>query len=202
MNRRQILFALGTGVPLTALSLLGGCAGALAPQVITLTEAELAALIKRQFPLQKRLLEVVDVQLTAPNLHLLPERNRLAVDLSLTTQERLSGKSGRARLVFESALRYEPGDASVRLTQVQVQRLDIAAGGGPAPAVPAASTPAGQAGLTSRIAALLAERTMEDMTIYRVPAERQALLRQLGLQPGAVTVTARGLEITLARVGG
>ncbi len=203
MNRRQTLFALGAGAPLAALTLIGGCASALAPQVITLGEAELAALINRQFPLQKRLLEVVDVQLAAPSLHLLPERNRLAVDLSLTTQEWLLGKSGRARLVFESALRYEKRDASVRLTQVRVQRIDLAAGGEPAaaPVASTASTPAGQAGTASRIAGLLAERTMEDLAIYHVPAERQALLRQLGLQPGAVTVTARGLEITLARAG-
>jgi len=40
---------------------------------------------------------------------------------------------------------------------------------------------------------------LEDLPIHRLSAERLAALRQWGLQPGAVTVTARGVELTLAR---
>jgi len=49
---------------------------------------------------------------------------------------------------------------------------------------------------------LLAERLLEGLLVYRIGNQRLAQLHQLGLQPGAVTVTARGLEITLARRGG
>ena len=203
---------LGPTLPLATLTWLAGCAGALGPQVITLSEAELVTLINRTFPLHKRIAELLDVQLAAPQLRLLPERNRLSLDLTLSTQERLSARQGRARLVFESALRYAPRDESLRLTQVQVQRLEVEAGSlpqvGAAPAAPAALSPSAsaavsasaQAGLAGRIATLLAERALEDLALYRVPAERLASLRQRGLQPGAGTVTARGLEITLARL--
>ena len=47
-------------------------------------------------------------------------------------------------------------------------------------------------------ARILAERALEDLAVYRLSADRQATLRQWGVQPGAVTVTARGVEITLA----
>jgi hypothetical protein len=214
MNRRNLLRLLARVAPLAAMTWITGCAGVLGPQVITLSEAELAGLINRAFPMQKRLLELLDVQLAAPRLRLLPERNRLALDLTLSTQERLSGKSARARLAFDSALRYAPGDATVRLTQVQVQRLEVEAGtvlatppgassstsAGASPSASAAAAASAQAGAAGRIGNALAERVLEDLVIYRVSAERLASLRQLGLQPGAVTVTVRGLEITLARI--
>jgi hypothetical protein len=214
MNRRYVLAALTAAA--APLGLLVACAGLTGPTVITLTEAELAALIARSFPITRRVLEVIDVQMLAPRLRLLPAQNRLAVDLTVASQERLFGKTGRGQLVFDSALRFEPRDASVRLTQVRVQQLNLDTGvalppGLVAPAVPPAVPPAppgaGAAPLSSltgpgaRLGTVLAERALEDLSIYRVPAERLASLRQLGLQPGAVTITARGLEITLARVG-
>lgn len=183
--------------------LLSGCAGLGGPTVITLGEAELVGLVNRAFPLQRRLLEVLDVQLSAPHLHLLPERNRLAVDLTLTTQERLLGGSGRGRLGFDSALRWEPADATVRLNQVRVQQLGFDSGGAPAlDAVAASPSASGPASGAQRLGRTLAERLLEDLVIYRLSPERQASLRQLGLQPGAVTVTARGVEITLSRSAG
>ena len=215
MNRRLALTAL-TAVA-APLGLLVACTGLTGPTVITLTEAELAALIARSFPITRRVLEVIDVQMLAPRLWLLPAQNRLAVDLTVASQERLFGKTGRGQLVFDSALRLEPRDASVRLTQVRVQQLNLDTGSAllegaiaaVAPGYPpggAAATPASPSaalsGAGARIGTALAERALEDLSIYRVPAERLASLRQLGLQPGAVTITARGLEITLARAGG
>lgn len=215
MNRRLALTAL-TAVA-APLGLLVACAGLTGPTVITLTETELATLIARSFPITRRVLEVIDVQMLAPRLWLLPAQNRLAVDLTVASQERLFGKSGRGQLVFDSALRFEPRDASVRLTQVRVQQLNLDTGSallegvftdvapgyrpGAAAVAPASPSPA-LSGAGARIGTALAERALEDLSIYRVPAERLASLRQLGLQPGAVTITARGLEITLARVGG
>lgn len=179
---------------------LAGCAGLGGPQVITLGQAELDNLLARKFPMTRRVLELLDVTLSAPRLQLLPERNRIAVLLDLASRERLSGLAGRARLDFDSALRYEPRDATLRLTQVRVQQLSLDGGGPPGPA---ATTPAGT-GAASRLARLgqsLVETALEDLTLYSVPAERLADLRRLGLVPGAVTVTARGVEITLARAG-
>lgn len=187
------------------LGLLAGCMSLGGPTVITLSEADLTRLVDRAFPMQRRLLEVLDVQLSAPRLRLLPERNRLAVDLSLNSQDRLFGQSAQGLLRFDAALRYEPRDATVRLTQVRVQQAGF--NGAPPLVSTTTTTPAAQAaaasdGLLDRLGSALAERVLEDLAIYTVPAERQASLRQLGLQPGAVTVTARGVEITLARTGG
>jgi len=206
LHRRHVC-AWGASAVLAAAG-LAGCASPGAPRVITLSETELTALVGRAFPLNQRVLELLDVQLTAPQLRLLPERNRLAVDLSLLSRERLRGSEARGRLVFDSALRYEPQDASVRLTQVRVQQVQLD-GAGPSPMAPDNAPPTNSpttvpaerlTGHAQRLAQVLAERALEDLAVYRISAERQAALRQWGVQPGAVTVTARGLEITLAAV--
>ena len=224
-GRQLCLFLVrAPGWPLALLGawILSACMSLTGPTVITLSEADLGALVARAFPMQRRLLEVLDVQLSAPRLRLLPERNRLSVDLSLSTQDRLFGQAGTGALRFDAALRYEPRDATVRLTQVRVQQAGFdsapAAPVGAAllprpttpttpstptiPTTPTAQAAAASASVRDRLGKALAERVLEDLAIYTVPAERQASLRQLGLQPGAVTVTARGVEITLARAGG
>ena len=193
LRQRRHFCGLGA-TAIVSLAWMAGCASPGAPRVITLSEADLAALIGRVFPLNQRVLELLDVQLTAPQIRLLPDRNRLAVDLSLSSRERLRGTETRGRLAFDSALRYEPQDASVRLTQVRVQQVQLDSTG-PTPTAPASDRLAGNA---QRLALVLAERALEDLAVYRISADRQAKLRQWGVQPGAVTVTARGLEITLA----
>ena len=195
-RRRLTLASLGAALT----GALAGCAGLGGPQVITLGQADLDRLLARKFPMTRRVLELLDVTLSAPRLQLLPERNRIAVALALSSQERLSGRAGQARLDFDSALRYEPGDATLRLTQVRVQQLSLDGGSPPGPAATAPAAP-NMPGRLARLGQSLVETALEDLTLYSVPAERLADLRRLGLAPGAVTVTARGVEITLAKAG-
>ena len=220
MNRRHALLTLTAPASGLLTGLLVGCAGLGGPTVITLSEAEIAALIQRSFPLTRRVLEVFDVQLQAPHLRLLPDQNRLSVDLTVSTQDRVFGRTARGQLLFDSALRYDARDATVRLTQVRVQQVSLSAGSTAAGTVPPLAAkptppqspdlpldpaptlgPSSPLGPSARLGSVLAERVLDDLVIYRVPADRLASLRQLGLQPGAVTITSRGLEITLARLG-
>lgn len=168
--------------PLAAAVLVAACSGL--PTTITVGEADLQQLLERQFPLERRLLEVFEVALSEPKLRLDPEHNRLATAFDVDTRDRLFGGHWRGRIGLESGLRYEPGDQTLRLAQVSVDEVAPAGGAAPTSA--------------DRIAALVAERVLEGRVIYRVPAERMAQLQRLGLAPGAVNVTATGVEITLA----
>ena len=207
LSRRHLALAGFASLGSALLGGLAGCASLLGPQVITLGQADLDRLLARKFPMTRRVLELLEVTLTAPRIQLLPERNRIAVVLDLASQERLSGLAGRARLGFDSALRYEPRDATLRLTQVRVQQLSL---DGSSPTLPGATTAAGPSstvapvapvapGLLARLGQSLAATALDEMVLYSVPAERLADLRRLGLVPGAVTVTVRGVEITLAK---
>ncbi len=165
---------------------LASCAGLGGPRTVTLSQAELQTLIERQFPHQRRVLELIDVTVARPTLRLLPERNRIGTDLDLSASERLSGRTVRGSLTLDYALRYEAADASVRLSQVQVQdaRLDLGSG---------ALSPSG-----ARVAALLAERLLDDFVLYRADAQRLRSLQRAGIAAADIVVTSRGLEIRFA----
>lgn len=206
-NRRRLLIGASVCAPVLLLG-LGGCAGLGGPQVITLGEPELNTLVGRAFPLRRRLMEVLELEASAPRLRLLPERNRLLVDLSLALSDRLGGNRQAGSLAFDSALRFEPTDQSVRLQQVRVQSMVLGGAGAAGlvgsvgvPAATAAASDAAGSTLGNRVARQLAERALEDLAVYRLSPERQTQLKAAGLAPGAVTVTARGVEITLARAG-
>ena len=184
MNRRLALLTLAT--PGFAATGLTGCAGLGRPRTLTLSQADLQARIERHFPHQRRVLELIDVTVARPSLRLLPERNRIATDLDLSATERLSGRTVRGSLALDYALRYEPGDASVRLTQVQVQEARLDLGSGPLSAS------------NARIGALLAERVLDDFVIYRADPERLKLLQRAGITAAEIVVTARGVEVRFA----
>lgn len=179
MNRRFLL-------PATAALLLAGCAGFGGPKVITLDEAELARLMAKNFPLERRALEILDLRLDAPRTTLLPQSNRLASDIELQATERLTARRYQGRLSMDYRLRYDEAAQAVRLADVRVQRLqfdDAAERLQP---------------FVERLAALLAEQVLRDAVIYRFKPEDLQKAGQRGYQPGAVTVTSRGVEITLA----
>lgn len=167
-------------------SLLAACASLGRPRNVTLSQADLQTLIERQFPHQRRVLEVIDVNVARPTLRLLPERNRIGTDLDLVASERLSGRSVRGNLTLDYALRYEPSDASLRMTQVHVQEARLDLGGGPL-------SPS-----SARVGALLAERLLDDFVLYRADAERLRLLQRANITAADIAVTARGIELRFA----
>ncbi len=170
----------------TLLLFLGACAGLGGPPTVTLSQSEIERLVERNFPVDRALLDVFDVTVNAPKVALVPERNRLAAVVAVRARDRLFGSSWQGQLNFDAALRWEPKDQTVRLSQVRVQDLALAN-----PGALTRST-------AERLGAALAERVLEDSSIYRLSAERAAQMRQLGYVPGAVTVTSRGVEITFA----
>ena len=184
LRRRLIIAASG----LT----LAGCAVLDRDGTVTLSEREINRLIERRFPIERRLLEVFDVSVSAPRVSLLPDRNRLAALLDLQARERILGSQWGGRLDFDSQLRWEASDHSLRLHQVRVQDLALGAGAG---GLGAARS------VAERLGAAVAERMLEDLSLYTLPPERAARverLRRAGPAPVAVAVTARGVEITLA----
>lgn len=176
MNRRL-------GASLLLLVGLTGCAGLSGPRPLTLSQADLQRAIEREFPLQRRLFELIDVQIARPTVRLLPERQRIATELDLAASERLSGRTARGALALDYALRYEATDASIRLAQVQVQQIQLDLGSGPL-------SPS-----NARVAALLAERLLDDVVLYRADPQRLRQLQQAGVTAADIRVTAQGLEI-------
>lgn len=175
----------GALAALLAAPVLGGLAGcaALVPRHLTLSHADLQTLIERQFPRERRVLEVVDLNLARPVVRLLPERNRIATELELAATERLSGRTLRGGLTLDHGLRYEPIDATVRLSQVRVQDLRLEIGGTPLSAQAA------------RLGGVLAEQVLDDFVIHRVSDAHRQALRHAGLERADFVVGTRGVEL-------
>jgi len=172
----------------TSLLLLGGCA-ALGGPSLTLGPRELEELLERRFPLERRVLEVVDLTVSKPRLQLLPERNRLSTAFEVSTRDRLFGSSWRGQLALDAALRWEPGDSTLRLQEVRVSQFRFDG-----------AESSGRRDQAERIAALLAERVLEDFVVYRPSAEKLERLQRHGVAPGAVVVTSRGVEVTFTPI--
>ena len=180
MSRRG--FALGV-----CALLLAACAGLL-PRSIVLGEPELQAQLARRFPIERSLFDTFTLKLSDPLLSLDAAAGRLGTELTLQGSDLRNGRSLQGRLALDYGLRWEPADASVRLVQPRVQRLDFA---------PAQGLSAGRADMAQRMGVALAERLLDDLVLYRVPAQRLEQLRAAGLQPGKLQITPAGVEITL-----
>jgi hypothetical protein len=166
--------------------LVAGCASLSGPRTIILTETELARLIERNTPIDRRLLEVLDVHVSAPRIRLLPETNRLATELDVKTTERVSGRAYGGRIGLDYALRYDEPTQAIRLTQVRVNKFEL--DGVPSPTMRG----------FSKLGALIAESMLDDLMLYRFKPSDLRSAEGYGYRPGAVTVTSRGIEVTLA----
>lgn len=173
-------------LPLLAALTVAACTGLAGPKVVTLDEAELARLVAKNFPIERRALEILELRMDTPRVTLLPQVNRLATEFEVQALERLSARRYLGRMALEYALRYDEAAQAVRLADVRVRRLQF--DGASESLQP----------LVDRLGSLLAEQVLRDAVIYRFKPEDLEKAGRRGYRPGAVTVTARGVEITLA----
>jgi len=187
-GRRQLLSRLGQGAcaALAPALLLPGCASMVGPQTIHLSETELALLLAHQCPRKQRVLEIIDLTIDHPELHLLPDTHRVSTAFDLLAVDRLFGAQAKARLSLDYALRYEPSDRSVRLKDVRVQSLALA------------GDASGLRGQAQRLGGLAAEHLLEGLTLWKMKPDQADTLDRLGFEARSVDVGERGVEIRIA----
>lgn len=164
---------------------LAGCAQVLGPQTLTWSESEVNQMLAKRFPMDRRVLELLDVNVTQPEVKLLPGTNRLATDVHIRAVDRMFGSVFHGRITMESGLRYEPADHTLRLVDVRLGNFSLDKAG-TAPRVP-----------LQRLGAALVESILDDAVIHRVSDEQLARYARFGYQPDALRVTDRGLELTV-----
>ena len=183
LGRWAAMALLGSGVA----ALLAACA-AFSPGVRTvqISEARLGEIIARQFPLNRRYLEVFDVTISAPLVTLLPESNRIATQFNYSTGSFLLGaREFAGTLDLSYALRLEPSDDTVRLTEVRAEGMQV-------PGVP----PAYQR-QANRLGGLLTENLLHDFVVHRLTEEDLKTAAGWGYQPGAFKVVPGALLLQL-----
>jgi hypothetical protein len=162
-----------------------GCAGLGGPRTVGVSESELALLLSRQFPLERKVLEVIDLQVANPQLHLLPDRNRVGTELDVFALDRLFGTRAQGHLALDYSLRFEPSDHTIRMVQVRVRDLTLDSGSN------------GLHGAAQRIGTLVAEEMLEDLPVYKMKPNLADQMERQNLAAGPILVTAKGIQMTV-----
>ena len=187
-GNRRVFGRLAAGLALVgamAVAALTGCAG-LVSHDVTLSEAEITLLLARQFPMDRKVLEVIDLTIANPQIHLLPDTNRVATELDVTALDRLFGNSAHGHVNLDYGLRFEPSDHSIRMTQVRVRELTLDAGAN------------SLHGVAQRLGTLVAENALENRALYKMKPAQADEMDRLNLVASPIRVTSQGLVMTIS----
>lgn len=163
---------------------MGACSQAV-PTKISVTQAQLEQGLQGHFPKQLPIAGLLQFEMQQPQLALLPESNQLHTVLKV----QLSGSALRATFQGEMQVRfglvYDGRDRTVRAQRVEVLSLTL----------PEANPAIGD--MVQTYGLKLAQQALQGYALYTVPAQDLAAADKLGLQPGAITVTAQGLDVAI-----
>lgn len=168
---------------------LGGGASSAAPAAgarpgYTVSAEELQQAVAKRFPLRYPVGGLLDLNVQAPRLRLLPDVNRLGTDMVVQAAGPALRRSYVGAFELDFALRYEASDQSIRAHQLRVNSLRFP------------DLPPGPSELLNAYGPALAEQTLQDVVLHRLRPQDLALPDAMGLQPDSITVTARGLAIS------
>jgi hypothetical protein len=187
-QRRALGRLLGAAAALCAgvLAVLSGCASLLGTHDVDISESQLTLLLARQFPMERKVMEVIDLDITNPQLELMPQANRIGTELDVTALDRLFGSSAMGHVKLDYGLRFQPSDHTIRMTQVRVRELTLSSGSN------------NLRGAAQRIGGLVAENALENMVLYRMKPAQADEMDRLNLVASPITVTAQGLHMSVS----
>ena len=150
----------------------------------TVPLVQLEQAVARRFPLRYPVGGLLDLNLLAPVLRLLPEVNRLGTDMVVQATGPALRRSYSGAFDLDFALRYEASDRTIRAHQLRVRSLRFA------------DLPPGTSDLLNVYGPMLGEQALNDAVLHTLRPQDLALADVMGLQPGSITVTAAGLAIS------
>jgi hypothetical protein len=187
-RRRAVLRKVAVAGALCAgvLGVLSGCASLIGSHDVDISESQLTLLLARQFPMQRKVMEVIDLDITNPQLALMPQANRIGTEIDVTALDRLFGSSAMGHVKLDYGLRFQPSDHTIRMTQVRVRELTLSNGSN------------NLRGAAQRIGGLVAENALENLVLYRMKPAQADEMDRLGLVASPITVTPQGLHMSVA----
>ena len=184
MNRRRML-------TLPAWLLAAGAAGPGLSGVhaadrpgYTVSAGQLEQAVAERFPLRYPVGGLLDLMLLTPRLRLLPELNRLGAEMPVEAAGPALGRRYSGTFDVDFALRYEARDRTVRAHRLRVNALRFP------------DLPPGPSALLDAYGIALAEQALGEVVLHTLRPQDLALPDAMGLQPGSITVTPKGLAVT------
>ena len=148
-----------------------------------LSAAQLYDSLSARFPVRFGIPGLAQVQVSAPELLLLPARNKLGASLHADASGGGIGRvpPGMVDLVF--ALRYEAGDRSIRAHEPEIVRVDW-------PALTAEAQQALQVLLPG-----VAREVAAELVLHQFTSRELALTDTMGFEPDTLTVVDDGVLV-------
>ena len=169
------------------LALLGAAASWLQPlhaqPSFTVTAEQMREALSKRFPRRYNAGGFMALEMQAPILRLLPKENRLGAGIQLEASGPALPDRHNGLFDLDFALRYEASDQSIRAHQLKVNTLRFS------------GMPARHAELLTVYGPMLAEQALRDVVLHQLRPQDLMLADGLGLEPGAITVTAKGLVV-------
>ena len=181
MKRRGLLTLAALALGGAACSALPGGRGQPSYKV---SIEQLQQAVARRFPLRYPVAGLVELNLQAPRLRLMPEVNRLGMEMVVEASGPALRRGYSGTFDLEFALRYEPSDQTVRAYQLRINSLRFT------------GLPQGATEILNGYAPVLAEQSLREVVVHPLRPQDLALADNLGLQPGDITVTPQGLTIS------
>lgn len=157
--------------------------GAFAQPSYRLSLDQLQKAVAQRFPLKRQAGGLVEFNLQAPLLRLLPQQNRLGAAMVLGATGPALQDSFAGTFDVDFALRYEASDQTIRAHQLKVNKLKMT---GLAP---------GPSALLEAYAPSLAQQALLEVTVHKLRPQDLQLADTMGLEPSTITVTDKGLTI-------
>lgn len=164
--------------------LLASCANLAGPRQVELPLSKLQAGIERRFPLNNHLMELFDVQLTRPQVRLMPDSGRVGLDMDASVAPPFLRQSWRGSMGLSGRLVIDMGRGAILMAEPRVERFAIDGVDGP------------RQRQLEKAANVLMQQVVTDLPVYSFKMED---LRFAGIQftPTRIATTASGLVVTL-----
>lgn len=148
---------------------------------------QLQRVIEERFPMRYPVGDLFNLDVEAPRLRLLPELNRLASELAVQAAGPALRRSYRGSVDVDFAMRYEPGDQSIRAHRLRVHAFRL-------PGLPPQTLR-----LLDAYGQAVAQQALLEVVLHRLQPRELALADAMDLQPGNITVAPDGLVIGFVR---
>lgn len=156
----------------------------------TITTLQIEEALAEKLPRRYRLGGLLNLEVQVPALRLLPAQNRINAVLPVVASGLAVSEGARdaaGSLDVDFGLRYEPSDRTLRAQQIHVNALRID------------GLRSAAAEMLNGYAQQLATQSLGEVVLHTLRPQDLALADGLGMQPGPITVTERGLRVEFVR---
>lgn len=181
MDRRSLLLAVASRAAAVAAAALALPVHALPSY--TVSAGQLQRVLDQRFPRRYPVAGLLEIEMRAPGLRLLPADNRLGAALPIEAAGPALRRRYTGSVDLDFGLRYEAADQTIRAHRIRVNSVQVEG-----------LAPEGARLLDGYLRELSGQALVE-VVLHTLRPQDLALARTMGFEPGDIAVTESGIEV-------